>query len=68
MALDVNETPAVMTQRRRVVRFSRTELRNILVRHCRENGVEISAGCILNVWGIENDHGRDSVALCIDGD
>ena len=68
VTLDVSETPAEMTQRRRVVRFNRGELRDILACHCRENGVEISEGCTLNVWGIEHDHGRDSVALCIDGD
>ncbi len=69
MDLDVSETPAKMTTRRRTVKFDKPALARILAEHCRAQGVAISDGCALHVQGVEISNSRgDIVTLFIDGD
>ena len=69
MDIDVSETPAKMTTRRRTVKFSKPDLASILAEHCRAQGMAISDGCELNIWGVEISNSMgDNVTLCIDGD
>ena len=69
MKLDVSEHPPTTTPRRRLIKFTRGELIDILTDHCRTNGLEVGIDCERRVQGVDShSHGRgDSVTLVIDG-
>ena len=69
MPLNMSEDPPKLSTRQRRIRFTRSELIDILSDHCRANGITIGDDSARHVWGLEHDSGgNDSVMLVIEGD
>ena len=69
MPLNMSEDPPKLSTRQRRIRFTRSELIDILSDHCRANGIKIGDDSTRHVWGLDCDSGGDvSVMLVIEGD
>ena len=69
MPLNMSEDPPKLSTRQRRIRFTRSELIDILSDHCRANGIKVGDDSTRHVWGLLNSGGEDDLVMLVsDGD
>jgi len=65
MPLDIEDRPPETSPRLRLVRFTKAEVQDVLMAHCRAEGMSLGGDYEIAVLGLEYGHGHSDEKLTL---